>query len=136
MSLDWKFPGYDSETSDPYLKKYLRIMVLATMAVDIGEISEKTLDEWLFRVEVMRKVKLPFGNHFVPDEDGKQFEGFPEKGNFEDIYPDEAMLTKFFGLRTNVCTEKRAAWLKRLWAGITRDCERDAKHRRPMKEPS
>lgn len=132
MSLTWALLGY-KDSPDPDLKKYLEIIVFGTMFVDIGEVSEKTLDEWLFRIEVMRKLKRPFGTHFVrDDENGKEYENFPHKGSFQEFYPEEDLLRKFFGLRTNVFTLTRTKWLKNVWTSVIRDCERDAKHRRPM----
>ncbi len=120
MSLEWRMPGIKVE-EDPFLKKYLEIMVFGTMAVDIGEVSEKTLDEWLFRTEVLRKLHQRFGSELAPTGVG-----------FVDVYPDEAMLRKFFGLRTNVSNLTRATWLKNVWKSVVRDCERDAKYRREV----
>lgn len=73
-------------------------LVWMSMAVGLGKIEEKNLDEWSFRIAFLEKLDGPSFRF----NDGRQF-GFTRRD-----------LEDHVGLRTNVTEEKRSAWIKRI----------------------
>ena len=113
MSLDWRFINGKKTTDDPDLSKYIEPMVYSCMFVDLSGITEKNIEQWLYRTAYNKMIGKPFGSHCVVRKDGTK--------KIEDWYPNEALLKKFIGLSTNVSTETRAAWLKKTHRTLDRD---------------
>lgn len=80
-------------------------LIHLTMTVDLTAIEEKNLAEWMFRLEMIRRL----GGH--QQEPAATLEE----------------LRAHIGLRTNVATVTRAAWLKRWVQGTSRDIEYDVR---------
>jgi len=83
----------------------LEFFIWGTMAVDIGEITDDNLEEWLFRMRLFDMVHEHFHIYRVGD-DGKTVR--------TELGIDH--LRKFIGLRCNVTTTTRAKWMKRFVA--------------------
>lgn len=82
-------------------------LVFLTMATDLNGITEKNLDEWLFRLQVMRLAHWGEAHRIV---------SLPLK----DVY---CILQKYVGLSTNVSTKTRTSWLKRVTVNLKYDAE-------------
>lgn len=79
--------------------------ILLSIPVGLGEISEKNLDEWWFRLCVLEKLH----GKFFKDGDGKEF-GF--------AYAD---LRRLLGLRTNASKLTRKQFLKNCASVLERE---------------
>lgn len=118
MSLDWDISKvanretvcWETVKGEKRLKVTTEALIWGTMAVGIGEVSEKTIPEWLFRLEVLGRIGGEL--MYKPGEDGR-----PVRCN-----PTAADLRAHIGLRTNVFPmERRAGWLKRRMDHIARE---------------
>lgn len=116
MSLDFKLGGIknyeevcwtDAETGGKQLTDLTHTLIWNTMTVGLGEVTEKNLDEWMYRLCIMDRV-----------------------------YPREMKITRqdlvnHIGLRTNASTFTRAAFKKKamnmLDGEATRHVERSKK---------
>lgn len=125
MSLDWRFTNGKKTSDDPVLATFCEVMVYSCMFVDLSGVTEKNIDEWLFRTQISRQLDKGFGTHAVLQKDGTR--------KHEDWYPDRAVLEKFVGLQTNVSNETRAAWLKKVQRIMVRDAEDALRYEREEK---
>lgn len=80
------------------LGMFLECFIWSTMAVDLGEITEGNVDEWLFRLEALR-----ITNHSV----------FNRK-----ITVTRPIVERFIGLKCNVCSTTRRQFLMRVAARV------------------
>ncbi len=126
MSLDWRFTNGKKTSDDPVLATFCEVMVYSCMFVDLSGVTEKNIDEWLFRVQISKQLDKAFGTHAVAQKDGTR--------KHEDWYPDRAALEKFVGLQTNVANETRAAWLKKIQRIMVRDAEATLRYEREQRE--
>ena len=104
MSLNWQFTDTNVFEAIPKTDEERTItdcIVWGTMQTDIGEITEKNIDEWLLRTQMLKKIGFPLANKLV---DGKH----------EGWVPTREDLTKRIGLATNVATITRPAFRKRI----------------------
>ena len=104
MSLNWQFTDDNVFEALPKTDEERNItdcIVWGTMQTDIGEITEKNIDEWVLRATMLDKIGFPLGSKFVDQE---QVGWVPTR---ED-------LTKRIGLTTNVSTTTRPAFRKRM----------------------
>jgi len=98
MSLDWDtnkcaepLPQTDEE------KGIRHALIWATMALDLGSITEKNVDEWVFRLIHQKRLGL---NYMYIDDEVKPAEV-------------EGWVRRWIGLYTNVSSKPRKQWLKR-----------------------
>lgn len=75
-------------------------LICTSMAVDLGEISEKNVDEWCFRLGLLR---LTTAGDFKGDV----------RGGLGDFKLNRNDIVNHVGMRTNVTTKTRANWLAR-----------------------
>lgn len=98
MSLDW-----DTDACDPPLPATTdeadirRGLIWATMAIDLGSITEKNADEWVFRLFHQKRLGLDC-IHFDDAVHPSEVEGW---------------VRRWIGLVTNVASKPRKQWLKR-----------------------
>ena len=94
---------YKTLCTDPHDSKkwhpVTNCLIHKTMAVDLGDINERNVDEWWYRVRLLQLL------------DGPDFE-FNDGQKFCLTYRD---IKAHVGLRTNVTTKARTYWLKRLF---------------------
>lgn len=99
MSLDW-----DSENCNPPLpqtpeeKQDRAMLIWASVACDLGSITEKSVDEWVFRLFYQKKVGLDhmyLADDFTPRD-------------------CEAVVRRWIGLVTNVTSIPRKKWLAKV----------------------
>lgn len=94
----------DRENWTDFDRAALDFFIWGTMCVDIGEITNYNLEEWLFRMRLFDMVSdRPFFEAVCVGEDGTLVK--TELGLEH--------LRKFIGLQCNVNTTKRRDWLKR-----------------------
>ena len=98
MSLDWDatdcaepLPKNDEE------RQIRTALIWATMALDLGSITEKNVDEWVFRLMHQKRLGL---NYTYIDDEVKPAEV-------------EGWVRRWIGLVTNVSSKPRKQWLKR-----------------------
>jgi hypothetical protein len=104
---DWKEIAEDDEQ-----RKITEAVVWAALVYDLSSITEKTIDEWLFRQEFARRV-----DDFYPiirprSQDHKR-----------DLFT-RAEIERRIGLGTNVTTTSRAAFQKKLIDKVVSDVNR------------
>jgi hypothetical protein len=104
---DWKEIAEDDEQ-----RKITEAVVWAALVYDLSSITEKTIDEWLFRQEFARRV-----DDFYPiirprSQDHKR-----------DLFT-RAELARRIGLSTNVTNSSRAAFQKKLIDKVVSDVNR------------
>jgi len=138
MSLDFSFKkiaNYKEACYGPALEKdeptrglskgdrpidgTLHTLIWATLAVGLGTITEKNVDEWRFRIAALDVVGAnPFWR-FADDVGVKSIHGI------ESYVPERDEIARFIGLETNAFPEKtRKQWLASV---IVESVERRAK---------
>lgn len=119
MSLDWRMTGpYDPENNPLHSDGMTETMVFATMSVGLTDLTEKNLEEWIWRIEFLRMIGHNLGTRAVRDENGK--------ASFEDYYPSPAELKAWIGLRTNAGTDTRKQWMKTVMLTLEHKANRSA----------
>lgn len=78
-------------------------VVIGSMVVDMGELNEKTADEWLLRLRAYEVIAGPMLHKHNPDTD-----------EMEDVPVTMDALRPFFGTRVNVATVTRAKYRTKL----------------------
>lgn len=150
MSLDWnigKVPnkekvcwiGDDPKTKT--LNPVTEALIWRSLSLDLGEIKETNLDEWLFRTRYYSRL---FGNplsktvgrcrncRFTEEEIKKGAGGscehtdYEEHGESFDFAPED--LKSHIGLYTNVRTHSRAGFLKKMQKQLVFEIERQVKN--------
>ena len=127
MSLDFDYkavktlPNGDDPTHHPFDKtKWHAVgdaLVWATLAVGIGEISDKTIDTFARRVAILQKLDGPMLRAKIG-------------GKLVDVYITRADIEAFKGLKTNAKYppyETDAAWAKRTLAHVSEPRNADDK---------
>ena len=109
MSLDWnmtKVKDFESLKTDED-RAINDILIWGSLSVDLGEITEKNVDEWVFRFKVLERVS-----------------GHPAgwKGK-ERFNPSRADIGRRIGMHTNVCTKTRKQFLKKCCNMLERFCD-------------
>lgn len=108
MSLNWNITKVankdtvcfnDNGDGDCRLSGLTERLIWATLVVDLGKITAKNIDEWLFRLDVAARV--------YEDRDG-----------YGAI--DREDLTKHIGLETNVIDTTRAGFLRKMTKSLER----------------
>ena len=103
MSLDFNFSACaDRESWTQRDHDMLDRLIWGTLVVDIGEITDANIGEWLFRMRLGDRMMGGRGYFTMEYVNEKRF----------DITADH--LRKFVGLKTNVSTTTRAKWLKKV----------------------
>lgn len=98
MSLDWDCEKCASPLPADKDEAGIRTaLIWATMAVDLGSITEENVDEWVFRLLHQKRLGL---NYMYIDDDVKPAEV-------------EGWVRRWIGMVTNVPTQPRKKWLKR-----------------------
>ena len=119
MSLDWS----TSDCAEPLPKdedeKCIRhALIWAAIGLDLGSITEKNVDEWVFRLWHQHRIKLDF-MWLGEDPNPKELEGW---------------VRRWVGLSTNVTTRTRSAWLKRIGEVMERDTLNSIKYYKAPEE--
>ena len=110
MSLDWdmtKVKDFEALHKEADQSVVTDILVWGSLSLDIGEITEKNIDEWLFRMKAFERV----AGQGQGIKDGKSFN------------PSREDLTRRIGMRTNVCTKTRKQFLKKCCNMLERFCD-------------
>lgn len=108
---DWKqLTETDSEC------RALDTVIMMTISLDIGHLTEKNLDDWLDRARIVEAIKGP--TYFKPGE--------------RCLLGQREFMQKYVGLRTNVTTKSMAAWFKAFY----RNVKMDRKYRKQYAEAS
>lgn len=93
-------------------------LIWMTMAVDLGDITEKNLDEWMVRLRVVEKTTGPI----------------LRDGNGKDLKVTREMVERRIGLKTNVINKTRAFWAKKTARMLFEDAEREVRREKAKKE--
>lgn len=104
MSLNWDSNKCANPTpADENEAGGRECLIWGSIATDMGEITEKNVDEWLFRFKFLESV-------------GKSITNQPMT---------RSVIERWVGLRMNVVTLTRKKWMKRVMEQIERDvsCE-------------
>jgi hypothetical protein len=125
MSLDWNISEIkDHETmcfedrihagrKKSCLSAVTESIIWYTIGVGLGEITEKNIEEWMFR---MKCIDLTIGALLtVCEDDGPKY-----------VAISEDTVRKHIGLKTNVTNESRSKWWKKFMATVERNI--DARH--------
>lgn len=98
MSLDWNCEKCANPLPVDEEEAAMRTaLIWATMAIDLGSITEDNVDEWVFRLIYQRRLGL---NYIYIDDDVTPAEV-------------EGWVRRWIGMYTNVKSEPRKKWLKR-----------------------
>jgi hypothetical protein len=98
MSLDWSSDRCDPPQPKDTVERHAReLLVWSSVAIDLGEITKKNVDEWVWRLWYQRKTTEAID---IPDE----------------MTPAEVrkVVERWVGLGTNVTTLTRKQWLKKV----------------------
>lgn len=109
MSLDWNVGDvadfenvcFEQRDDGRYVRPVTNAIVMSTMATDMRGITEDTVDEFAWRLDLYQRM---FGALIVEAHDGGFIERF--------ITVEE--VRAHVGLSTNVAPQSRAKWLKRM----------------------
>lgn len=102
MSLNWDSTKCNpAEPVDDNDFNSRECMIWGSVAVDIGEITEKNIDEWVFRLRFLDRLGRGITNTPVP----------------------ESVVRRWIGLKMNVVTEPRKKWMKKRLDRLERDVE-------------
>lgn len=100
MSLNWDCnrcanptPADDNESGGR------ECLIWGSLALDLGEITDKNVDEWMFRFKFLETV-------------GRSITNVPMT---------RSVVERWVGMRTNVITLTRKKWMKRVTEQIERD---------------
>lgn len=104
---DFKTKCFYKGRTDGRLQPVTQALVFATMAVDLGAITEKNVNEWRWRLEFLRSIG--HGDWVYENDKSRSFTS------------DE--VRAHIGLRTNVCDTKRPAFMKRWMRELERDVD-------------
>lgn len=96
-------------------------LIWATMTVDLREITAKNVDEWLFRLSVVKEHRGALVNRFI--EDPSRPSGWRE----EPYYITREDLVRRIGLATNVVTLPRTKWVAKVAESVAYDQYKDGK---------
>jgi hypothetical protein len=95
---------FKGEGDDRTLTTFAEGMIWSTMAIDIGDLNAKNLDEVVWRLNFLISIDRAV---LRKDHDGSFY-------TRDEIRP-------FVGLRTNVSTKTRKAWLRSVFDSIERN---------------
>lgn len=122
MSLDWSVSKVknhesmcwtrDEGTRVKRLAPITEMIVWGAMAVGIGGINRANVDEWNFRCEYARRIGCTWWDRRNP-----------ETGQVEGVVPTREEIIAHIGLRTNVTTETRRQWIRRMARWLEREVE-------------
>lgn len=132
MSLNWsltkidnwktvcKFAATEEDKKNDlsYLRPQTEAIIMATMTVDLNDISIKNLEEWWWRLQFLRVYK------------GYRTFGWNREGEGHEDLPISPMeftkedLAKHIGLNTNVRNLNRKLWLKKQYASMELETDR------------
>jgi len=103
MSLDWSIKNVpDYEAKKDKHGKNLDILIWTAMLVDLGNIQDKNLDEWKFRLAYLNQIGYFMG---VQHDDNRQV---IEYNVGMDVVED------FIGLTTNIGNQARKTWMRKM----------------------
>ena len=114
MSLNWNLSKIaNTETTcwrkdssgDEVMRGITHTLIFSTMAVDLGEISAKNVEEWLVRLQCIGRVYSDEGWSSITRQD----------------------LTDHIGLSTNVSNKTRKQFLSKMSKALERECASAAK---------
>jgi hypothetical protein len=117
MSLDWNLTEIHNYREVCWLEEgklnpVTNVIIMATMSVGIGHITDKNVDEFAACYRIFERLNGPF-----------------LRRNGEDYSLTDEEIHAHIGLSTNVPNEARAAWARRLFVNqqtsITADYARD-----------
>ena len=108
--------GRDDWTDDDYT--LLDFFIWGSIGVDLGEITEDNIGEWLYRMYLWN-LATGFFTVYSIGEDGTK--------NKRDLGIDD--LRKFVGLKTNVYSKKRSEWTKRVMKVLADKANAHAEYR-------
>lgn len=111
MSLDFNFTGIKDYKTVCYdlrgeLASGLKPLIFGTMAVGLGTLTEKNIDEWMWRITFLNRIESPIASY--------RGEGWPTR---------KSDISKFIGLRTNADTLTRSQWLRTVSENLSRDVD-------------
>lgn len=96
MSLDWNCDKCERPLPDNSEESALRTtLIWASLGLDLGSITEKNVDEWVFRLFYQKRLGLDF---FYIDDDATPAEV-------------EGWVRRWIGMYINVVTRPRKKWL-------------------------
>jgi len=111
MSLNWDankcanpLPANDSEAGGR------ECLIWGSIVLDMGDITEKNVDEWLFRFKFLEKINRSFTNQPMTVD----------------------VIRRWIGLRMNVITLSRKKWMKKIMDGVERDVQSELKYSEPV----
>jgi hypothetical protein len=109
--------GVDQRTGDALftLSGVTNALIWGTMHCDLTEITEKNLDEWMFRILCYQEIGVQWCSKVVTKEDGTQ--------EYEKFMPGYKDLRSHIGLRTNAGNESRTKFLNKIKNRLVEEVE-------------
>lgn len=110
MSLDWNMTAvkdFENLHKSDDDRVVTDMLVWGSLSLDLGEITEKNIDEWLFRMKAFERV-------------AGQGQGIKDGRSFN---PGREDMERRIGMRTNVCTKTRKQFLKKCCNMLERFCD-------------
>lgn len=109
MSLNWdmtRVKDVEKLNENEEARTVSDILIWGCLTLDMGDITEKNIDEWLFRMTAFERCT----GHALGIKNGKPWN------------PEREELVKRIGLTTNVCTKTHKQFLKRCLERLERYC--------------
>lgn len=119
MALNWDIndcKNWDQLTKTESDRTALETVIMMTMSLDIGHLTEKNLDDWLDRARIVEAIKGPTYH----------------KSGERCLMGQREFMQKYVGLRTNVTTKSTVAWFKEFHKNV----KIDRKYRKRYAEAS
>lgn len=92
--------GSEDDPDGVHIQPLTRSLIFLTLNVGIGEITERNADEFYARLHIIERIQ-----------------GASTRLGGEEVYTTPQEVRAHIGLRTNVPTETRARWAKRMFIG-------------------
>lgn len=84
------------------------LMIWGSVFTDMGEITEKNVDEWVFRIRFLEEIGASVSKEPIPNLEG--------------------LVRRWIGLKMNVFTETRRKWMNKRMKRVEQDVIRNIKH--------
>lgn len=87
------------------------MLIWGSLLVDLGSINVRNIEEWCFRVAILKRLDIRFAEMFNADD------------KVIGVWPSRDAIEDHCGLSTNVSTLTRAKWLTKIKKRIEKEAE-------------
>lgn len=96
-------------------------LIWGSMLIDLGSIRKNNIEEWCFRIDVLKKCGFSWMEQFDDDE-------------IVPFYPTREAVEEHIGLSTNVSTMTRAKWMNKIKRRLEKEAEQEINRQLTQRE--